>query len=422
VSRTQKLLRGLCVIGVVAVVAACSSSKHSSSGSSPTSPSSAGSQSSTGSSAAQATGAPIKVGVVCSCSGPFGPGILPGLDVYKAWVNSVNASGGINGHQIQLITEDDGSNPGTSATDAQTLISDHVVAIANMSNFDQTWASAVQSAGVPVVGTNTTETTFFTNPDFYAEGQTSDTLIPAVIATAKAAGATSFGSLYCAEAPVCQQGVAPMKAAAATAGLTDNFNTQIAISAPNYTAQCVAAQQAKVSALFIGDSSQVIARVGQNCVQQGYNPIYVTEGEGYGALLQSAPGVKDNLWSAYNDLPFWDNSAAVQQMNAAVDKYYPGLRTNPQVFNELSAMSWPSGLLLEDAIKGGGLGASDTPTAAEVVKGLESLKGDTLQGWAPPLTFTAGKAHPVDCWFTSHMTGGVQSLVKGGQLSCATAG
>jgi branched-chain amino acid transport system substrate-binding protein len=335
-------------------------------------------------------------------------------------VNTVNGSGGINGHQIELITKDDASNPGTSATEAQDLISAHVDAIANMSNFDQTWASAVQAAGIPVVGTNVTETPFFTNPDFYAEGQTSDTLIPAVIASAKAGGATNFGSLYCAEAPVCQQGVAPMKAAAAKDGLSDNFNNEIAATAPNYTAQCVAAKQAHVSALFIGHGSSIIARVGTDCLQQGYSPIYVTEGEGFGAVLETAPGVKDNLWTAYGNLPFWDTAnPSVQEMNAAIDKYYPGLRNNGNLYSEFSAQSWPSGILLEDAIKAGGLGPSDTPSAAEVVKGLQSLHGDTLQGWAPPLTYAAGQPHPIDCWFTAHMTGGVPALVNGGKLTCA---
>jgi branched-chain amino acid transport system substrate-binding protein len=347
---------------------------------------------------------------------------VPSLDVYKAWVNTINGSGGINGHQIQLITKDDASNPGTSATAAQALISAHVVAIANMSNFDATWASAVQAAGIPVVGTNSTEPAFFSNPDFYPEGQTNDSSIVAVVATAKAAGATNIGLLYCAEAPVCQQGVPAVKAAGKSAGVPDVFNAEIAATAPNYTAQCVAAKQGHVASVFIGHSSAVIARLGDDCARQGYSPIYVTEGEGYAAVLQSAQGVKDNLWSPYNDLPFWDSSnPSVQQMNAAIDKYYPGLRTNAQLFSELSAMSWPSGILLEDAIKAGGLGPSDTPSAAEIVKGLESLHGDTLQGWAPPLTFTTGKPHPVSCWFTAHMTGGVPQLVNGNKVTCANS-
>ena len=107
-------------------------------------------------------------------------------------------------------------------------------------------------------------------------------------------------------------------------------------------------------------------------------------------------------------------------MNAAVDKYYPTLRGNPNSWNQGAAESWPAGLLLEDAAKAGGLGPSDTPSAAEITKGLESLHGDTLQGWAPPLTFPAGQPHPIDCWFTARLQNGVPSLTNGGKVTCAS--
>jgi branched-chain amino acid transport system substrate-binding protein len=105
-------------------------------------------------------------------------------------------------------------------------------------------------------------------------------------------------------------------------------------------------------------------------------------------------------------------------MNTALDKYYPGLRHNPNTFSEQSAGSWVSGLLLRDAVKAGGLGPSDTPSSAEIVKGLQSLKGDTLDGWAPPLTFAAGQAHHVPCWFTGHLQNGVNTLANGGKVTC----
>ncbi len=56
--------------------------------------------------------------------------------------------------------------------------------------------------------------------------------------------------------------------------------------------------------------------------------------------------------------------------------------------------------------------------AAEIVTGLESLKGDTLDGWAPPPTFPAGKPHPIDCWFTGKVENGVPSVANNGQVTC----
>jgi branched-chain amino acid transport system substrate-binding protein len=106
-------------------------------------------------------------------------------------------------------------------------------------------------------------------------------------------------------------------------------------------------------------------------------------------------------------------------MNAAINTYYPGLENNANVWSGSSPLAWPSGVLLEDAVKAGGLGANDSPSAAEIVKGLESLKGDTLQGMSPPLSFASGKPHPVDCWFTSRVVNGQPQLVNSGKPTCS---
>ena len=105
-------------------------------------------------------------------------------------------------------------------------------------------------------------------------------------------------------------------------------------------------------------------------------------------------------------------------MNAAVEKYYPGLVENKTVWSEAGVLSWTSGLLLDDAIKAGGLTATDTPSSAEVVKGLESLHGDTLQGMAPPLTFAAGQPHINNCWFTTRVLNGAPQVLNNGQVTC----
>jgi branched-chain amino acid transport system substrate-binding protein len=272
-----------------------------------------------------------------------------------------------------------------------------------------------------VVGIDLASAPFYSYSDFYPEGQTNDSVTYANVSTAKAAGASNLGDLYCAEAVQCAEGVPEIKAAAQKLGLSNKYNAEIAMSAPNYTAQCVAAQDAHVQSIFIGDSSNIIARVGSDCSQQGYKPIFVTEGLGYSALLANSPGIKDNLWDEFNTMPFFAKAPEVQAMNTALDKYYPGLRENQTTFSELAAQAWVSGLLLADAVKAGGLSPNETPSAQEITKGLTSLHGDTLDGWSPPLTFTAGQPHHVDCWFTAKIQNGVPSLANNGQTTCENA-
>jgi branched-chain amino acid transport system substrate-binding protein len=406
--------RGLAgLIGVAAAVTMVAAACSSSSKPAATTPTSA-----SGTNGAPAPGTPIKVGVVCTCSGNFGSTVLPVEEVYKSWASTVNASGGLEGHPIQLVTEDDGGTPGTSVSDVQTLISDHVLAIADLSDVDAPWASAVQAANIPVVGANLSNDTFENNPGFYPEGQTNDSVTYSDVVTAKTAGATNIATFYCAEAASCAAVVPPVKAAGKQLGVPNIYNAEIAFTEPTYTAQCLAAQQNHVQSILILDSATILAKVASNCAQQGYDPTYLEEGLGYTNVVLSSSALSKNVWEQFNNLPFTSTAPEVQAMNTAVDKYYPGLRKNVDVFSEYSAMGWISGLLLRDAVKAGGLTPSETPTSAEITKGLESLKGDTLDGWSPPLTFAAGQDHHVDCWFTEQIKNAVPSLANGGKTTC----
>ena len=367
-------------------------------------------------------GAPIKVGIICTCSGGGGYGavLAPGEQVYKAWADSVNASGGINGHPVQLITEDDAGVPGTAISDADTLVSDHVVAIADISLVDQAFATTVQSANIPVVGTLDFDVPFITNPDFYPEGQTTDSSAYAGAATAKAAGAKNLAYIYCAEAPNCAEGIPIFKKAGQQVGVPLVYTAAIAATAPNYTAQCLAAKQQGVQAVGVGEAAPIAIRLASDCAQQGYDPIYVTQGSGFAMSEATATGLNNNAYFAFQNTPFFANVPAVQSADKAISKYFPGLLQNSTGFTGENFYSWASGVLLEHAIQGGGLGASTTPSASEVVAGLNSLKADTLNGLAPALTFTPGKPHLVDCWFTVRVENGAPLLLNNNNTTCET--
>jgi branched-chain amino acid transport system substrate-binding protein len=416
--RRKAALSGIGALAAVLVIAGCSSS--SSSTTSTASPSTAASTSApaaTGSSSAAATGSPITVGIICDCTGAFAGVLTDGAKVYQAWANTVNAAGGINGHPVKIDLVDDQSNPGNSLTDVENLVNqDHVAALLDETDLDETWASFAKTHNVPVIGANITEAPFYTNSDFYAEGSTEDALFPGVIDAAKGAGATSIGLLYCAEAVQCQEGVAPMKELSTSMGLPLKYDGEISATAPNYTAQCVAAQQAGVTSLFIADISAVAAKVAQDCSQQGYHPVYVD----IDPQFPATPGLKDDLVGPVDDLPFYASSPVNTVMNAAINKYYPGLESDIN-YTMAGANAWQSGLLLEAAAKAGGLTASATPTSAELITGLTSLKGETLNGTAPGLTYAAGKANPIDCWFTYQLKNGVFSLPNGTKQTCASA-
>ena len=275
------------------------------------------------------------------------------------------------------------------------------------------WASAAEHANIPVIGTNITEAANFQNPGFYAPGQTADSSAYADIITAKAAGVTSLADLYCAEAPACSQGFALQKAQAQKQSLPLVYGVSYSSTAPNYTAQCLAAKQAHANGLFIGGTGTIIVRIGSDCANQSFDPVFLTEGEGF-----SMNQAKLHMWSEYGDIPFFANNAEIQKMNAAVDKYFPGIRNNDTTWSQLAEQGWASGLLITDVVKSAGVTASSAPSAAAIEKGLESLHGDTLDGMSPPLTFPAGQPHPIDCWFTGKVENATPSVVNNGQVTC----
>lgn len=414
-------------MAVLAAISACSSSSSSSASSPPVTSSSSAptgssptvSSSASSSTGAQAAGTPITIGVECSCSGPFGANVTAAWQTVQAWVKWANASGGVGGHPVVLKEVDDAGSPATALSNAQNLISAKVPLIFDLSILDSAWEKAVDAAKIPVIGGNISGVPYYTDPNFYASGQTNDNSIYSSFVTAQTAGSKNIGILNCAEGCTVSQGLEESTAKAMK--LPVAYIGSFAATAPNYTAECLAAKQAGAGALFLAGSIAVIARVASDCSSQGYNPIYVTEGTGFTNQVLTATGLKDHLWSEFPDLPFFAKSASITTMNAAITKAFPKLLGDNLVWSEFAMEAWTGGLLIQEAAKAGGITASAAPAAADFTAGLTKVAKNDLGGLAPSLTFTAGKPNPVDCWYTAKVVGGVATQVGGETCRSAPA-
>lgn len=94
---------------------------------------------------ALAAGAPIRIGTLTpltGAGGPYGPVMVKAV---KAVVDQVNAAGGVLGRTVELVSEDDQTNPDAGVRAARKLIDvDKVSAIVG------TWASSVTTAVAPL--------------------------------------------------------------------------------------------------------------------------------------------------------------------------------------------------------------------------------------------------------------------------------
>jgi branched-chain amino acid transport system substrate-binding protein len=417
-NRSRIALAAASVAALAMVVSACSSSSSGSKASSGAASSAAGG-SSAASSAAAPTGAPFKIGVECQCSG--GLGTPDGGTIYKAWASAVNAAGGINGHPVQVTVSDDTGNPGTALSNVQDFIKNGDVAIADASSLDEAWQKAVEAANIPVIGIGTSTQPFYSSADFFAEGQTEDRLFDAIVGAAKKVGGTKLGLIYCAEAIQCQEGIQPLKDTAKTLGMDLPYAGSVSATAPNYTAQCLAAKQAGVDTLFIADAQSVDVKVVGDCAAQGYRPFIVEDGEVMSPLYQNAAAAKGStVIMETPNIPYNADIPAITEMNAALNKYAPG-ELKSAGYGEVSMEAWISGKLLEAAAKAGNVGANGAaPSAADMLTGLHALKDETLDGLAPPLNFAAGKPNPVDCWYLVVLKDGQYSTPYGTDSTCVS--
>jgi len=334
-------------------------------------------------------------------------------------LKTVNASGGINGHPVDLIVKDDAGNPSAAVTAFQALRSDGVVAIEEDDLVDQAWSSRAAAAKIPVigglVGTQTQGALKF------PAGSTDDVQLAQTVNLAKEAGTNKIGDLYCAESPTCAQGYAALKPAAAAAGISIAYATAISATAPNYTAQCLAARQAGVDFLTVGSQPSVIVHAISDCAAQGFRPDVSIAGASWNHTQASLPGLSDlTIYQVYDDLPFFvDTNPQIKALNAAYEKYYPGQRNNQAVPEESLVGGWASGMLLQKAVELTKVAAGKPVTSGEIIQALYTFKGETLDGLAPPLTFTPGHVQSVRCWFTAEIVHGSAKILNDGKTTCA---
>ena len=393
--RSLILMAGSCMVSA-ALITGCSSSPS-------------GNSSSTRS-------ANIPVGVVGTFSGPEGTTTGSSKLAIEAWADAVNAAGGINGHHVQLYVQDDAGNPATSLVEVKTLVQeDYVVAIVGEESISaQPWAGYAEAHGVPVIGGNSAELTFLTNPDFYTAGGNLLSDYYGEVALARQNG-QKIANVYCAEDPACSATTTLVTGFGKPLGVSLTYTSKVAATQPDFTATCQGIKQSGASSYALGLNSATILLMVTQCAQQGVTakPVgsWVTT-----SGFASTAGL-DGMESADPVFPFFDDSTpATRQFQAALKKYAPSIGTAAEPLTPEVANEWVSGKLFQAAVAAGG---SQAVTSASVKKGLYALKGDTLGGLSAPLTFMPGKPTLDNCYYEYTLTGGKFSELHGMTPQCA---
>jgi branched-chain amino acid transport system substrate-binding protein len=336
----------------------------------------------------------------------------------KAWEAWTNSHGGINGHHVNITFEDDQQTPSVGLADAETLIHQKVLAlVGSASTTDTTWASAMQQAGIPVIGGSPTSPPFTVTPAFYAQGATFQSGAWLVVKGAKTAGVKKIAVLYCAETPQCAAFNPLLQTAAKQiGGIGISYTAAVSSTAPSYTAQCLAAKSSGATALILTMGASTETLVANQCNQQGFKPRILALDGGVTLPEWTTTPAFNNAVVQVDTFPWWESSSNTQiaQFNEAMKKYYPAGLDNPG----LSAAMWASAMMFEDAAKSANLG--NNPTSAQVIASLNKFNKSTNGGLTPPLTFTNGNRN-VNCGRFGEITNGKFKILNKGQFACAPA-
>jgi branched-chain amino acid transport system substrate-binding protein len=346
-----------------------------------------------------AAGAPIVVAAVGTLTGATGEATKGVTQAAQAWTGFINAKGGVAGHPVKLIIVDDGGDTNRHLQLVKQMVEQyHAVAMlgsAETSTQSQQAVSYLESKGVPTVGDDASN----------AFGYKSKMIFPAVTAAPYYTTAISFGFaslarkenkkkialITCVEASICQQAYDNFDKEMNRVQLTPVYKTQTSVTQPDFTAQCIQARNAGAELLSVGMDFNSVRRVVNSCRQQGYTPKFITPAVGPGMEKEAIwQGVYIG-WMSFS--PFVGDTPAIKEFQAAMGRYQGDAGLNLE-----HAVGWTGAKLFEKALTAAKLTGAAV-TSADVLRGLWTIKGDTLGGLTGPLTFTQGKpATPVFCF------------------------
>jgi branched-chain amino acid transport system substrate-binding protein len=441
------------IAGVVALAAAgCSSSSKSSSGTTATTAAPATSAStspagstgattgSTGSTAggtadgvgeplSTPTGTPFNLGYICLC-GQLNANATLNPAVLRAWVTWQNLHGGVNGHPVHLSYFNDPGNPGVALLQVQKMVnSDHIVALIDGDSADDaSWYSYIIKQPVTIYNTGFSSLPMAssTSPNVFEMAVSQYYLFDEIMLSAQKVGGHKMAVLYCAENPACKETVAPLTAAGKQFNIPVVFNASVLASAPNYTAQCLAAKAAGADVMFIADGPAVTISVAASCAEQGYTPHQVSDEAAYSQQMAGKPGW-DGFLGTQDNIPFFVTSTpGSETMHKALQQYQPSVLASPQ-FSALGPILWNTGLLIAQGAQAGGVGATNPVppvtaaplTGTALVDGLYTMHTTDLGGMTYPLTFVRGQLNQKHCWYWAGIAKGQWDLPFGLTTTCA---
>lgn len=377
---TKRSRRMFAALAVTATVASgCGSSSH---GASSGSTGSTGGPSGPSGDTIGVTPSTITIGQISTLTGPIPGGGKGALDGLKAYVDYVNASGGVDGRQIKLVQEDDALS---CTNDNQFVQSLAQTAFASVGTF-----ALLDACEQPAL---TGHPTF---PDIQAYVLDPALLsLPNVTAPAPAPyGYQTTGALWVknkfpqAITRTAQLYVSAAQSSANSYALTYEslgykylYRRGLGLTETNFTSDVLRMKNQGVQVVDLGsDDEQIVADFLENAAQQNFHPQAIISAVAYDPKLFSSIGAvsADNLYMPLSYPMFLGQDLATNTELATLTtwmhKVHPG--ETPDLY---AVDAWAAGVLFVQALRHAG----SHPTRSGLLSALTKITNFSANGLLP---------------------------------------
>ncbi|MCU1363866.1 MAG: Extracellular ligand-binding receptor, partial [Acidimicrobiaceae bacterium] len=295
----------------------------------------------------------ITIGVVNTETGASAGNYAPYLIGLQVEVNKINATGGIYGRKIKLITQDDQNVPADNLAATQSLVQARkVFAVINLAPGDPPTLSYLNSAGVPDINAGSSPTeglpTNFGIFGVYADllhGPRTATLFPQVL---KSMGAHNIGVIaYGSIAASIDEASSAYLGAKVTPGLTAAYeNLTLPRPIPDWTPYVLAMKAANVDGFFTGLDVATTMAFLQAAQQQGLTlKSFIAIGYNASLLTQPENSIAQGMTVGSAFLPTELNTPATRIRTQIFNKYGA-----PGPVNPTAVPGYVAGLLLQEGL------------------------------------------------------------------------
>lgn len=398
------------------LLSACSSS-GSGNASTSTGAGSGGGGGSSSSSSTAPSGGTIKIGYITDLTGPASSGFITSEKGVKAFVNAINAKGGVDGQKIEYIMADTATTPTGALTAAQKLVqNDHVFAIVENSSVFYGAEPYLLQNNIPVVG-SAIDGPIWTDPKntnlFAATGPTnSEYMWLAQGIYMKSQGATKCGSIAYAGSVSSANAAEGFVKSCQAAGLQPGYlNTQVPFGSTDVGPLALAIKSSGTDAFFLPtEPNTAFALVGA-LRQLGVKMKSILLATGYGGdLLESKAAIQ-----AAQGVDFAPIGVPAEAHTPATQKRAAELKavgvTGPPTFAEQEAF------LTLTMFVTGLKAAGPNPTPDSFMTALRKVKNYNADGLYAPAKWNVADWTPkTGCLWVVRLEGTTFHLMKGAPI------